>query len=257
MFTLSSPRLFLTAGACAVALAGCVTYVVPLTVVPSVALDDTCAVPAGRAVVPLATGKLDVGLTAGYEMHPRFENHGSSEIIVTGVDVELHEGATDGPLLALTRSSAATFELAVQRTVPAATSDGPGVVTTALRVVAPEVGAELRARVCRALPYVDGCNRPEVRSADERVVAVLRFRGSYPDGPTWTSEGIPFPIDVSCGGLLVYPPEADSPEIAGPDCTAGALPGRLPCSPGADEPVDCRACSGSNPLCEPRNCASR
>jgi hypothetical protein len=67
------------------------------------------------------------------------------------------------------------------------------------------------------------------------------------EGGTFT-----YPIDVCCGCLLSFPPDADAMGGNGHDCdAAAAMTTTVLCQPGQDDLTDCRVCSGSSLLCQP------
>lgn len=225
-----------------------------------------CIVPADRSSAHLNSGVLDVGLATTYRLFPLYENQLLASvdptspraelrnIVLMGADVELRRGSVDGPLVALPGGVPSQYTIAASSLIPASSGTAPGTASGDLDIIPPAVGQALKSRVCQAQPQVEGCNRPEVRSATEQIVVVVRAFGRTQGGIEQLGNYFAFPVNVCCGCLINFPPEADSRDIEGPDCNAGAATTDGPCQPGQDFPIDCRACSGSNPLCQPLNC---
>ena len=94
------------------------------------------------------------------------------------------------------------------------------------------------------------------RGTIRRLTAHVKVFGRTLGGTDVESGEWQFPIDACFGCLVSYPREADDPNIAGPDCRNPSAESNIPtpCSPGQDDPVDCRLCHGIAPgsgVCDP------
>jgi len=84
----------------------------------------------------------------------------------------------------------------------------------------------------------------------QEVVASVIMRGHTLGGRDVESGAWQFPIRVCQGCLVFFPGEADDTATTTADCDArNDAPAN--CHVGIDDPVDCRICSASNPLCQP------
>jgi hypothetical protein len=89
-------------------------------------------------------------------------------------------------------------------------------------------------------------------TAGTRVTTEVRVFGDTLGGDEITSASLTFPITVCNGCLVSYPLEADDPASAGYLCTVGDSASSIdaPCRYGQDDPVDCRLCAGTMPICQ-------
>jgi hypothetical protein len=106
------------------------------------------------------------------------------------------------------------------------------------------IGSELLDRL-NTLKTMTGSTSQET---SDLVVAKVRVFGSTLGNEDLTSSELSFPITYCEGCLIDYPLEA----LTLGTNTCGNMLASLPqggCRRGQDDPVDCRTCSGSNPLC--------
>lgn len=210
-------------------------------------------------------GVFDVALRRNYRMTPLLANQlltranmdqgrvETSFLNVQGFVVELHENSPDGPLIG------PPFSVYQTVVVPPSLAAGtPGYAAASIEVIPAQVGIALRDAVCVTPPGARAptteCPVPVVVSANRRVIVKLTAFGEALNQAGVESVPFLWPVTVCCGCTIQFPPESDSPEAVypGPDCRNGAAVGGLgACSLGQDFDVDCRLCSGNNPLCNP------
>ncbi len=209
-------------------------------------------------------GVLDVALAPNYVVSPLLANQlittanmdqrrpETNFLNVQGFVVELREGSPDGTLIQ------PAFSVYQNIAVPPSLAAGtPGYGVGTIEVIPPQIVAALKPVVCRvntSVPTTAECPVPRYESADRRIIVKLTAFGESLGQNGVESTPFLFPVRVTCGGLINFPPDSDAPDslYRGPDCRGGnALGGAGACRLGQDFNVDCRLCSGSNPFCSP------
>ena len=220
-----------------------------------------CIIPMDPAANRVFEGTLDVGLRDDYRMAPllasqvaaradmQMNRPETSVISVEGFVIEIHEGSPDGPIIGR------PFTVYQSSTIlpPIAGQIAYGV--TELQVIPPTIVNALRAQVCTfdTTNVTAQCPVPVITSNPRRlIVRILAFGHTLGTGPVETPV-FDFPVNVCCGCLVNFPPDADTPDMVypGPDCSNGSA--MQACNLGQDAPADCRLCAGTNrTFCQPR-----
>jgi hypothetical protein len=96
-----------------------------------------------------------------------------------------------------------------------------------------------------------------VAGSGKKVISRFKVFGQTLGGVDVESNEFQMPIDVCNGCLVTFPPDSVDKALAEsekkPNCKAASTGGNVatPCTLGQDQPVDCRSCVGSNPICTP------
>ena len=247
--------------------AGCVDNTVSIfirQVQAPTASGTTCTLSSDPTGLTVPVGRFDVAVANHYTIAPLIANQMISRanadqlrvettfFSVEGFVVELHQDSPDGPRVG------PGFTVYQNTIVPPGASAGtPGYAYTQLEVIPTQIGLQLKNTVC-ALDMrgvTSDCPVPAIQSNDRSIVAKLTAFGNSLGQHSIESAPFYYPIHVCCGCLLRFPTDADAPDMThpGPDCLLGtATIDAAGCNPGQDFGLDCRLCSNSNPLCQPR-----
>lgn len=223
-------------------------------------IPGTCFLPVRHSTAALESGTLDVALRDTYHLGLQIQNHvpatGPRSLEVATLErfeIDLRRDRPHGPRVV----GDAPFTTFSTTAVTLAEGGVPGLGLAYLEALPASVVQGLRDEVC-AIDRRDvsaACPIPRVRSHPLRVIVRVtahgRSRGMPLSLPTFS-----FPLTLCCGCLVAFSAAADlaAPEHPGPDCLAALPPGVAPaCTPGQDEPLDCRRCAQLAPeFCQPR-----
>jgi hypothetical protein len=205
-------------------------------VVPS----DTCTVTADSSAALQFRGTFDAGFAAEYSAVLLVGNQlvrrgnaatlrtETSRVVLNGADVRIANAAGD---------TIGEFSVPVSGFVDPGSGTEPGYGAASVVVVDAATGD--------AVAPNDGSRR------SVEVVASVILHGETLGGVEIDSGEWQFPIDVCKGCLVFFPGDADIPGDAGVDCNNRDDAPTTVCRVGMDAPIDCRLCSGTNPLCTP------
>jgi hypothetical protein len=236
----------------AAALAGCEEPVLIQQMQLPTYAPGGCSVSSDPARGRLDRGVLDVALRTSYAARPLYRNPLSQTVIVSGVVVEIHESAPEGPLVG------PPFTVYQTVTLPAEDVN-PGYLAAETEIIPTQVGAALRSAVCQLERPTATCPASITSSVDRLLLVKLIAFGESSSGSEFETPPFMFPVRVCCGCLVTFPTEARAPESVhrSPNCDQGAAtPGPANCAVGQDVSVDCRLCSTSNPFCQPAGYAT-
>ncbi len=190
----------------------------------------------------LSNGAMDIAFAQQYTPVLLLGN----QLVATGnaeLDrVETNNVNIEGAIVRVTSASGASLD---KYTVPGtsflfASSGGtPGLAAYGTTLISPNATAALGTF-----------------TGTKRVISYVKVFGTTTGGTHIESGEVPFSINVCDGCLVVFPTEADDPaQVKQPNCLASGTTGGTtitqPCSVGQDQPVDCRLCALTNPVCSP------
>lgn len=201
----------------------------------------------GLGVLDLAlTNQYRAGLLIGNQMVPRAnpDQPRAETNRVRLTEAEVHVQLADG-------SEVGSFTVPGNGFVDPGTGTEPGYGLFETVLVDPGSAQALSAKL--------GCAGSRLSSVG-RIVAVTKVFGKTLGGKEVESSEFRFPIEVCCGCLISFPPDAnDATAEKQPNCLAVSEGGSTlvePCLAGQDEPLDCRSCKSmlgaqGASLCEP------
>ncbi|MDI1450076.1 hypothetical protein [Polyangium sp. 6x1] len=202
--------------------------------------SDTCEVTAEASAATLLRGTLDVAFTTEY----------SAALLVGNQLVRRGNAAT-----LRTETSRVIFESADVHTFDAAGNELGAFTAPATGFVDPSTGTEPGFGFVNVVLVDSGSSAAALGAGGGsrtpvEVIASVIARGRTLGGEEVATGEWAFPVDVCRGCLVVYPPEADDPLTLERDCSVTADAPSGICRPGRDNVVDCRLCSGLDPVCD-------
>jgi hypothetical protein len=198
-----------------------------------------CELPLAPTPTTITSGTFDlaIGDRSSYLLAPLVENRTGSAITVDTVRVTLtweNDGVTQP--LAIRCDGGETcseWELdACEDGCPVVPANGAAAFT--VPIIPRVVTAYFRDQLDRAVR--EGRVPPEFTVTPTAII-----EGTSEDGSLAISEEYTMPVRICLGCLVEFPPDSDSPAIAGPDC-CGTAPAQSSCLLGQDGPIDCRHC---------------
>lgn len=199
-----------------------------------------CIARAEGSATFLLSGLLDVGLRAEYEatllvgnqLTPRGDkaNLRTETMIATITGAEVHLFTDTGE----PDPNSPEFTVPANGVIRPDSSGDPGFGIVTATLIPAATGVELAAELS---------NPAEVRTR----VAVVSVFGTTIGGIDIESSPFNYVISVCEGCSINYPAEAI--DSSGGCFGAAADAEQAPCRIGQDQPVDCRVCAGSSPLC--------
>lgn len=201
----------------------------------------------GLGVLDLAlTNQYRAGLLIGNQMVPRGDPSQSRAETnrVRLTEAEIHVQLADG-------AEIGSFTVPGNGFVDPGTGTSPGYGLFMTVLVDPASAQALASRL--------GCAGSRLPSVG-RIVTVVKVFGKTLGGNEVESAEFRYPIEVCCGCLVSFPPEANDPALLDdqPNCMAVSEGTGLeePCLIGQDTAVDCRICKSrlgaqGAALCEP------
>jgi len=227
--------------------AGCAEDIPEIRIVANQPLSDQCLPSASQTNEFIARGVLDLFITDQYVISPLVTNTMvPSESVIFGGGAGGAGGLTgtrwEANTVTLTRA-VAEFSGPENLGVPlprslnltiTGSADPGATVALSLQVVTANVANLLRSSVLLASP-----------GQSITILVKLKMFGETTAGNEVDSNEFVYPIEVCNGCLLEYPTEAIDPAFPAPNCRLiddfSSADSELPCFPGQDEAVDCRA----------------
>ncbi|MRG94574.1 hypothetical protein [Polyangium spumosum] len=193
--------------------------------------EDTCEIDADPSSPVLLRGVLDVAFATEY----------SAALLVGNQMVRRGNAAT-----LRTETSRVVFESADVHTFDAAGNELGAFTAPATGFVDPSTGAEPGFGFAHVVLVDSGSSAAALGDSNTPVEVVARVivRGHTLGGEEAATGEFQWPIDICRGCLVFFPPEADDPTIAGPDCMNRTDGPTSACRIGMDGFVDCRVCPG-------------
>lgn len=230
----------------------------------------TCGYNNDPSSMSLREGRWDLALSDGYVFAPLLGSQigtradpmlGRAEaqyVQVEGFEIEVHDGAPDGPTILR------PYTIYQTTVIRPPTQGGTGYNFASFEVIPPAIARQIRPRVCqngpadgtRAQPF--SCLAPAGRT--QRLIVRVRAFGHTLGGYNVETPVFDYPVNVCCGCMVNFPAEADAPEptsgtstaTVGPDCLGtGNATGLGTCQPGQDFNLDCRFCVRHDAVCSP------
>jgi hypothetical protein len=210
----------------------------------------TCTVLPDPTAVVLGTGVIDLAFTKSYEasllVGNQLTSRGSKETLRT----ETSRVTLRGAEINITDSTDHTlYKFSVNGTgfVDVSRGEDSGFGIFDAELIPAQIGEQLLGRL-NTLKQQTGST--SIQTSDE-VIAQVRVFGNTLGNTDITSSVLSFPIKYCEGCLIDFPLEAIGTDKLGRDVCANALtdqpqPG---CRVGQDDPIDCRSCAATNPLC--------
>lgn len=213
-----------------------------------------CSYTADESATAYGLGVLDVALSNQYraallvanQMVPRADPDApraeTNRVRLT--EAEVHVQLADG-------SEVGSFTVPGNGFVDPSTGSSPGYGVFETVLVDPASAQALAGKL--------GCAGTRLASVG-RVVTVVKVFGKTLGGKEVESSEFRFPIEVCCGCLVSFPPDATDPlSEKQPNCLGISETGSTieePCLSGQDQPLDCRLCkaklgAAGETLCEP------
>lgn len=200
-----------------------------------------CEIPLAPTPGTIVDGTFDlvIGDRSSYLLAPLIQNRTGSPITIETVRVTLtwlHDGA-EQPLSIRCDGgeTCSEWELDPCEGMPACPivpANGVGAFT--VPIIPRVVTAYFRDQMDNAVR--EGRVPPEFS-----ITPTVIIEGTDASGNPALSEPYTMPIRICLGCLVEFPPESDSPSIAGPDCCGAGTPANA-CLLGQDGPIDCRHC---------------
>jgi hypothetical protein len=196
-----------------------------------------CVVTADATTETLGSGTLDLAFTKSYVAALLVGSQLTSRITLRGADINL----TDS-----TGNSVHEFSVNGTGSVDASRGGDSGLGTFDAELVPASIADKLLGK----LRDMTAAKNLTSQQATKQVVALVRVFGATLGNEDVTSSEFSFPIAYCEGCLVRYPLTATNPQTS--KCiNSGAA--ELPvagCKAGQDDPIDCRACASTKPLCE-------
>jgi len=222
-----------------------------------------CTYPPDESATFYGLGVLDLALTAQYragllignQMVPRADpdrpRAETNRVRLT--EAEVHVQLADG-------TEVGSFTVAGNGFIDPGSGTTPGYGVFLSVLVDPKSAAALQGRLEASAGVPAGSCATTRLPGVGRIVSVVKVFGKTLGGKEVESSEFRYPIEVCCGCLVSFPPDANDPVLdQQPNCMAVAEGGstmETPCHVGQDAPVDCRICKSAlgaqgAGLCEP------
>ena len=191
----------------------------------------------------ISTGVMDLAFTQEYEPVLLLGNQLVPQGNAALDKIETNNINVQGAVVSITDASGAS--VGASYTAPASaflqpSSGGtPGLATLAVPLISPQAAATVGTTF----------------TGTKRLISTVYVFGTTSGGTQIESNQAQFEVDACVGCLVVYPQAADDPTLAKqPNCAASGSTGgssiTVPCVMGQDQPIDCRLCSTTNPVCQ-------
>lgn len=245
-----------------------------------VSQGSTCSFSNDQTGSGLFEGVFDLAFKTTYHLAPLMQTNiasridiqsnrtESSQIIVEGFVVEIHEDSPTGPLVS--GSFANPYTVYQTIVIPPGSAGGAGFGVAFFEAIPTQIGRALYQDVCvthggivRPAGLDARCPVPAYNpGVSKRIIVAVSAFGHTGGGISVESPKFNFPVTACCGCLRLFPaaPATAATADAGggrvtPTCSTSTTTGGLAGCPnimGQDYPVDCNLCSTSRPdLCQP------